>query len=77
MSFMKRLLFAGDSVVQPIDVQMPSPGPGEVVLKMKASGICGSDLRNFRLPKTEKPNISELKAPGHEPTFGKQVMSIP
>jgi len=64
---MKGLFFTGDSVVESIGIEKPSPGPGEVVLQMKASGICGSDLRYFRLPKSEKPNISELKVPGHEP----------
>ena len=29
----------------------PTPGPGEVVLEMKASGMCGSDLRAYRAPK--------------------------
>jgi len=26
----------------------PSPGPGEVVIEMKASGMCGSDLHAYR-----------------------------
>ena len=50
---MKGLFFTGDSVVETRDVMMPSPGEGEVVLKMKSSGICGSDLGNFKTPKAE------------------------
>jgi len=28
----------------------PTPGPGEVVIEMKASGMCGSDLKFYRSP---------------------------
>src|ERR687897_452747 len=28
----------------------PAPGPGEVVIQMKASGMCGSDLKFYRPP---------------------------
>ena len=28
----------------------PEPGPGEVVVEMKAAGLCGSDLHHFRAP---------------------------
>ena len=31
----------------------PAPGPGEVVLEMKASGMCGSDLHQYRRPKNQ------------------------
>jgi L-iditol 2-dehydrogenase len=30
------------------EVEMPSPGPGEVLLEVKAAGICGSDLHFHR-----------------------------
>ena len=29
------------------DVEKPTPGPGEVLIEVKASGICGSDVRGF------------------------------
>ena len=64
---MKGLFFIGDSVVVAKNIEKPAPGIGEVLLQMKASGVCGSDLKNFRAPKLEKPKISELKVPGHEP----------
>jgi threonine dehydrogenase-like Zn-dependent dehydrogenase len=44
----------------------PTPGEGEVVLEMKASGICGSDLKRYRGPASDRP-AEELKAGGHEP----------
>jgi hypothetical protein len=41
----------------------PTPGPGEVVLEMKASGMCGSDLHQYRRPK----NLVTGTIAGHEP----------
>ena len=31
------------------DIPIPEPGPGEVRIKVKACGICGSDLGQSRL----------------------------
>ena len=64
---MKALYFTGDSIVDLVETDKPSPGKGEVVLQMKASGVCGSDLKNLRLSKAEKPAFADLKVPGHEP----------
>ena len=64
---MKGLFFTGDSVVEAINIEKLAPRSGEVLLQMKASGVCGSDLKNFRASQTEKPKLSELKVPGHEP----------
>ncbi len=47
---MKGAVFAGDRRVEVRDFPEPEPGPGEVVLKMMASGLCGSDLMRYRLP---------------------------
>lgn len=35
----------GNSTVEHVSVDVPTPGPGQVLLKMKASSICGSDIR--------------------------------
>lgn len=35
----------GDSTVEHVTVDVPTPGPGQVLLRMRASGICGSDIR--------------------------------
>ncbi|NKC15166.1 MAG: hypothetical protein GKR94_24135 [Gammaproteobacteria bacterium] len=45
---MKAVFFTGDRQVEVADTPDPAPGPGEVVLAIKASGICGSDLRYYR-----------------------------
>jgi len=35
----------GDSTVEQVCVEVPTPGHGQVLLRMRASSICGSDLR--------------------------------
>jgi threonine dehydrogenase-like Zn-dependent dehydrogenase len=35
----------GDSTVEHVTVDVPTPGHGQVLLKMRASSICGSDIR--------------------------------
>jgi threonine dehydrogenase-like Zn-dependent dehydrogenase len=51
----------------------PTPGPDEVVVEMKASGMCGSDLHQYRRPKggqraaTGFPQNLDPVIAGHEP----------
>ena len=45
---MKGVVFPGDRKVEVMEFDDPTPGPGEVVLEIKASGMCGSDLHFFR-----------------------------
>ncbi|HTT38521.1 MAG TPA: zinc-binding dehydrogenase [Burkholderiales bacterium] len=45
---MRGVVFPGDRKVQIMDFPDPTPGPGEVVLEIKASGMCGSDLKFYR-----------------------------
>jgi (R,R)-butanediol dehydrogenase / meso-butanediol dehydrogenase / diacetyl reductase len=45
---MRGVVFSGDRKLDFIEFPDPIPGPGEVVLEMKASGICGSDLHIYR-----------------------------
>ena len=42
---MKGVVLAGDRRVEILDFPDPAPGPGEVVIEIKASGMCGSDLK--------------------------------
>ena len=55
---MKALHFVGDSLAELKEFDKPSPGNGEVLLEMKASGICGSDLGNFKESKSLKAERS-------------------
>lgn len=59
-------VFPGNKTVELIDFPDPSPGPSEVVLEMKASGICGSDLKNYRGTFAGNLPSSPIIA-GHEP----------
>ena len=45
---MKGVVLAGDRKVEILDLPDPSPGPSEVVLEIKSSGMCGSDLKYHR-----------------------------
>lgn len=65
---MKAVIFLGDrrAVVQ--EKKDPEPRAGEVVVRMKASGICGSDMHKYRSTPEEirKGGFSNLVI-GHEP----------
>ncbi|MBV6759914.1 zinc-dependent alcohol dehydrogenase family protein [Rhodococcus opacus] len=45
---MRGVIFKGERVLEIQDFPDPHPGPDEVVLEMKASGMCGSDLHFYR-----------------------------
>jgi threonine dehydrogenase-like Zn-dependent dehydrogenase len=45
---MRGVVFRGDRKIELASFDDPEPGPGEVVVKVKASGICGSDLKFYR-----------------------------
>jgi threonine dehydrogenase-like Zn-dependent dehydrogenase len=45
---MKGVVFQGNRKLELMDFPDPTPGPGEVVLEIKASGMCGSDLKYYR-----------------------------
>ncbi|KAB2913345.1 MAG: zinc-binding dehydrogenase [Hyphomicrobiaceae bacterium] len=45
---MKGVVFAGNRKIELLDFPDPSPGEDDVVLEIKASGMCGSDLHVYR-----------------------------
>lgn len=45
---MKAVYFLGDRKIEIREVPDPAPGPGEVILEIKASGMCGTDLKYYR-----------------------------
>lgn len=70
---MRGVIFPGDNKIDYIEVPDPVPGPGEVVIEVKASGLCGSDLNLYRAkpgaPKHPKlPVDMEPMIAGHEPS---------
>lgn len=64
---MKGVVFLGEREIEIREFPEPVPGPGEVVIAMKASGLCGSDFRAYRASKKEKGDPAQLKVVGHEP----------
>ncbi|MCY4004564.1 MAG: zinc-binding dehydrogenase [Rhodospirillales bacterium] len=70
---MRGLYFLGNRELDLREIPDPAPGPGEVVLKIKASGMCGSDLKFYRPPPGEAQRALGLgdDVPpiigGHEP----------
>jgi threonine dehydrogenase-like Zn-dependent dehydrogenase len=69
---MKGVVFTGGRELELMEFPDPTPGPDEVVLEMKASGMCGSDLKTYRLAKgavkaNGLPAPTEPVIAGHEP----------
>ena len=59
----------GDSTVVLRETLVPNPGRGEVVLRMKASTICGSDIRAiYRQHLGKGPEGYQGVIAGHEPS---------
>lgn len=65
---MKAAYLPGNSTVEIHDVNIPEPGHGEVLIKMKSSTICGSDIRAiYREHLGKGPEGYQNKICGHEP----------
>ena len=62
---MRALRYAGERQVLYYDRADPRPGPNEVVLRIRAAGICGSDLHVYRHPGSDFVETGRI--PGHEP----------
>lgn len=62
MAEMLAAFFRGPRQVEVREVAAPEAGPGEVLLRVRACGICGSDLHFYRGELPALPHIS----PGHE-----------
>lgn len=45
---MKGVVFLGNRKLELREFPDPTPGPRDVILEIKASGMCGSDLHNYR-----------------------------
>ncbi len=63
---MRGVAFPGDGKLEVRDFPGPVPGAGEVLVKMRASGICGSDLMQLRRPKADA-QLHKTVPVGHEP----------
>src|SRR3954467_525660 len=70
---MRGAVFLGNRKVELRTFDDPAPGPGEAAIEMKASGMCGSDLKFYRSQTGAAQaalglgNLSEPFVGGHEP----------
>ncbi len=60
---MKALRIESPKIIGIVEIPMPSPAPGEVLLRIDRAGFCGSDLSTFR---GLNPLVSYPRIPGHE-----------
>ena len=61
MGTMKAGLYDGEGAMQLADVARPKPGPGDIVARVRCTGVCGSDLLNYHQNTTP-----ETLPAGHE-----------
>ena len=65
---MRGAYLPGNRKVEIREVDIPTPGPGEVLIKTKSSTICGSDIRAiYREHLGKGPEAYLNKVAGHEP----------
>ena len=62
---MRGVRFLGNRKCEVIDYPEESPGQNEVLIKLRSSGICGSDLHGYRSDPSEG-RVTKMR-PGHEP----------
>lgn len=67
---MKAALLYGPRDIRLAEVAKPEPGPGEVVIRVRATGICGSDLHTY----TGDRSVDYPMILGHE--FAGDVVAV-
>ncbi len=73
---MKAAVLRGPYDAAGLEVEKPQAGPGEILIKVKACGICGSDLHTYKLglfPEISK-EVPQGRIPGHE--FAGDVVEV-
>ena len=58
---MRGIVFLGNRQLEIREFADPVPGPGQAVVAMRASGLCGSDLTPYR------GTVAQTAISGHEP----------
>jgi threonine dehydrogenase-like Zn-dependent dehydrogenase len=68
MSTMNGVVLPGNSTIGHVEVDVPEPGHGQVLVRTKASSICGSDIRAiYREHLGTGPEAYQGVIAGHEP----------
>lgn len=66
---MRGAVLLGDRRAVVRDFPDPTPGPGEVVIRMRVAAVCGSDLHRYRSTPEELRDFGAAgRIPGHEPS---------
>jgi L-iditol 2-dehydrogenase len=65
---MKSAVQCGLGSIEIVDVPTPVPGPGQVLVRMRAVGICGSDVHYFVNGRIGRAVVSYPYVLGHEPS---------
>ena len=78
---MQTSIFRGPRDIDVIDVPDPRPAPGEVVVRVRAAGVCGGDLHEYRADRQLYATPYPRPAQGHEAAgeviaIGEGVMSV-
>lgn len=60
---MKALIYEGPGRLVVKDIPEPAAGPEDLLLRVRAAGICGSDLE---LARGNRPDVIPPRVPGHE-----------
>lgn len=63
----RAVLFPGDGAVTLTHKVVGEPGPGQVLLAMRAAGVCGSDLHFMHMSAEEQRNPTLGKGLGRDP----------
>ena len=71
---MKAVALQGVGRMELIDVPEPEPGPGDLKLRVRYSGLCGSDLHEFRSELISKAANRKTPILGHE--FSANVVAL-
>lgn len=71
---MKSLKFMGNSTVELVDVPVPEPGEGEMLIRVRASALCGSEMGAFRTEEGTEGNgghefVGEIADPNNNSDF--------
>ena len=62
---MKAVVYYGPEDIRVEEVSKPTPGPGELVIKVKSASICGTDMRIYHGQHRMYPKGTR-RIPGHE-----------
>ena len=61
---MRAAVYRGESVVSVDEIGIPEIGPGEILIRVEACGVCHTDLKKIEYNLLPPPRISVMKRRG-------------